>query len=383
MTFRIRQISVPTITFSAVICWVGFNAWRVIFNNFAIEVFDASPTDVGLIQAVREIPGLLAFGVGALAIYLTESRIASLSIVAIGLGLILSGMAPSLFVLGFATVFMSFGFHYFEPTNSSQLLAISSSDEMGKVQGRLRSWQSVAGLIGAGSVMALTLVMDYRETLYLIGGIVMAIGIYLVVALPANRGKSENRKMRIKRKYTLYYILAFLRGCRRHIFTTFAIFLLVKNHHLDITIVSGMMMANFVVTIFTNRWLGHLSDKCGERFVLAGSSFLLVFIFTGYAYVTYLPALVLLYLLDNILFGSSIALKSYLRKISNREDLTGCLSFGMTANHITAVIIPVVGGTVWAMFGYQTTFIAGAIIVFVDLLFSLRLPKLNQFQKQG
>ena len=375
MSLRIEKISISTITFSAVFCWIGFTAWRVIFNNYAIEVFDASPTDVGAIQAVREIPGLLAFGVGALALYFTESRIASLSIVVVGLGLILSGMAPTLFILGFATLLMSFGFHYFEPTNSSQLLAMTDHKDIGKAQGRLRSWESVAGLIGAGGVMALTLVIDYRQTLYLMGGIVMAVGLYLVFALPPNRGKSDNRKVKIQRKYSLYYTLAFLRGCRRHIFTTFAIFLLVKNHQLDITIVSGMMMANFLVTVFTNRWLGHISDKHGERFVLAGSSLLLIFIFTGYAYVTYLPALVVLYLLDNILFGSSIALKSYLRKICSAEDLTGCLSFGMTANHITAVIIPIVGGTAWAIFGYQTTFIAGAVIVLIDLLFALRLPK--------
>ena len=108
-----------TITLSSMVVWIGFYAWRVMFNNFAVEIFDATPTDVGVIQAVREIPGLLAFGVGALAVYFTESRIASLAIVVVGLGLLLSGMSPSLVMLGGATLLMSFGFHYFEPTNSA------------------------------------------------------------------------------------------------------------------------------------------------------------------------------------------------------------------------------------------------------------------------
>jgi predicted MFS family arabinose efflux permease len=47
----------------------------------------------------------------------------------------------------------------------------------------------------------------------------------------------------------------------------------------------------------------------------------------------------------------------------------------MTANHITAIFIPVAGGMAWSMFGYQTTFITGAIIVFIDMLFALRIPK--------
>jgi MFS family permease len=134
------------------------------------------------------------------------------------------------------------------------------------------------------------------------------------------------------------------------------------------------MLANNFITIFTNRFLGHLSDKVGERVVLVACSLLLVFIFSGYALITFLPLLIVFYLVDNVLFGSSIALKSYLSKISEPEDLTGCLSFGMTANHVTAVFIPVIGGVAWSMFGYKTTFIAGAVIVLFDMLFALKVP---------
>jgi len=198
--------------------------------------------------------------------------------------------------------------------------------------------------------------------------------LYLVFALPSNRAKSENRKIRIKRKYWLYYSLSFLRGCRRHIFTTFAIFLLVKLHGMSITAVSALMLANCLITMFTNRLLGRLSDSMGERSILVGCSFVLIFIFTGYAFIDYLPILIALYVIDNVLFGSSIALKSYLTKISTPEDLTSCLSFGMTSNHITAVIIPVVGGVMWSLFGHTTTFLAGAVIVAVDMLLAFKVP---------
>ncbi len=375
MALGIKNVSIVTVIVSSVVTWIGFYTWQIIFNNFAVEAFGASPTEVGLIQTTREIPGLLAFGVGALAVHFTESRIAGLSIVVVGLGLLWCGLAPSLLMLGLATVVMSFGFHYFEPTNSAQLLVLAKSEDLGKVQGRLLSYESMAGLVGAGLVLGLTFFLDYRATFYLIGGLVSAAGLYLVFALPSNRGAVEQRRVRIGKKYREYYTLSFLRGCRRHIFTTFAIFLLVKNHGLGITFVSAMMLTNNFVTIFTNRLLGRLSDRLGERTVLAGSSFFLVFIFAGYAVVEYLPLLIVLYILDNILYGSSVALNSYLRKISTPEDLTGCLSFGMTANHITAVLVPVVGGVAWDLFGFQATFIGGAAIVFVDMLFALRVPR--------
>ncbi len=382
MALGIKKVSIFTITFSAIVTWIGFYSWRIMFNNFAVEVFNASPTDVGMIQATREIPGLLAFGVGALALYFTESRITSISIVAIGLGLIMCGLSSSILMLGLATVLMSFGFHYFEPTNTSQLLALAGNKNVGKTQGRLNSYESMAGLAGAGLILLLTLFLDFRATFYIIGTAVMGIGLYLMFALPPNRGKSEKRKVRIKKKYWLYYTLSFLRGCRRHIFTTFAIFLLVKNHGLDITVIATVMLANNFITIFTNRYLGHLSDRIGERAVLVGCSLILVFIFSGYAYVTFLPILIALYLVDNVLFGSSIALKSYLSKISTPEDLTGCLSFGMTANHITAIIIPVIGGMAWITFGYKATFIAGAAIVFIDMLFAFKVPRKEVLQPE-
>lgn len=377
MNWRIKKVSIASVTISASAVWIGFYAWRVMFNNYAVELFDASATDVGMIQAAREIPGLLAFGVGALAIYFTESRIASFSIIVVGLGLLVSGWAPSLMGLGIATVLMSFGFHYFEPTNSAQLLNLADPNQLGKAQGVLRSWESAAGLVGAGLVMVLTFYLDYRTTFYIFGALVVTVGLYLCIALPANRTAHDNRKVKLKKKYWLYYTLSFLRGCRRHIFTTFAIFLLVKNHGLDITYIAGIMLANNLVTIFTNRWMGMVSDRIGERNLLVGCSMILTFIFFGYAIVDYLPALVGLYLVDNILFGSSIALKSYLRKISTPEDLTSCLSFGMTANHVTAVIIPVAGGMAWSMFGHEATFVAGAVVVFVDMLFALKVPKNN------
>ena len=374
MPLGIKQNNLFTVTLSAFVMCVGFYAWRIMFNNFAVEQFDASPTDIGIIQAVREIPGLLAFTVGIIAMKLTESRIVALSIILMGLGLLICGVSPSLVILGLATFVLSVGFHYFEPTNSSQLLLLAKSDNLGKVQGVYRSYESLAGLVGGLMILGMTLFLSYEYTFYIIGALITVVGIYLVLALPPNRGKSENRKMVIKKKYWLYYILYFLRGCRRHVFTTFAIFLLVKNHGLSISMVSIVILASNLVTFFTNRWMGNLTDKLGERFILAGSSLLLIFIFTGYAYIDYLPVLIVFYLIDNTLFNSAIALRSYLTKISSSEDLTGCLAFGMTSNHIAAVVIPVGGGIIWSYFGHELTFLIGAAIVFIDMIFSFMVP---------
>ena len=51
-------------------------------------------------------------------------------------------------MLGAATFILSLGFHYFEPTNTSQLLMLANSNDLGKVQGTYRSYESMAGLVG-------------------------------------------------------------------------------------------------------------------------------------------------------------------------------------------------------------------------------------------
>jgi predicted MFS family arabinose efflux permease len=368
-----QEVSLLTIALNSFALFFGFTVWRVIFNNFAKEIFDITPTQIGIIQSVREVPGLLGFAVGALAVYLAEVRIATLSIVLTGVGLILVGHSDSVVMLGVGTLVMSVGFHGFISSNQALLLHFMRTKESGKAQGKVASIESMAGVIATLCVLVTTLFVGYRETLTVFGAIVILAGAYFTFVLKSNRAKEEERKVTLKRKYSLYYFLSFLRGCRRHIFTTFAIFLLVANHRISISMAALLFFVSNAVNIYTYRRIGALVEKWGERTVLVGSSFFLIFIFTGYAYIPWLPLLAVLYVLDNILFGSSIALHSYVRKISDKADLTNCISFGVTVNHISAVILPILGGVIWELLGYKATFLFGAAIVFIDMLFSLRI----------
>jgi len=371
--FQKKEVNLLTIALSTFSLYFGFTVWSVTFNNFAKEVFSITPTQIGIIQSVREIPGLLGFMVGALALYIAEVRIASLSIVISGLGLILVGCADSLLMLGVGTFVMSLGFHNFLSSNDALLLHHIRTKESGKAQGKIKSTESLAGVVATACVFVTTLWLSYRQVLTLFGIIVILFGIYLTFMLKSNRGEEEERRVCFKKKYSLYYLLSFLRGCRRHIFSTFAIFLLVSNYHIHISAAAVLFFVSNLVTTYTYRLMGHFVEKWGERAVLSGSSFLLVFIFSGYAFINRLPILFVFFVMDNVLFGSSIALDSYMRKISDKSDLTNCLSFSQTANHVSAVIIPILGGVIWELFGYRSTFLFGASIVFIDALFSLRV----------
>ena len=97
-------------------------AWRTLFNNFAVEAAGLNGQHVGMIQSVREIPGFLALLTVYVILLIKEHRLSALSILLLGLGIAVTGLFPSYTGLLLTTLVMSFGFHYYETTNMSLTL---------------------------------------------------------------------------------------------------------------------------------------------------------------------------------------------------------------------------------------------------------------------
>jgi predicted MFS family arabinose efflux permease len=128
-------------------------------------------------------------------------------------------------------------------------------------------------------------------------------------------------------------------------------------------------VVNNLIGTFFYQQIGRLIVRFGERLTLSVNFLLLIFVFLGYAYVPSLPILFALFIADQMLFGFRIALQSYFQKIAVRpEEITPNLSLGQTINHIAAVIIPLVGGVVWAAVGSRYTFLVGVGIVTLALI---------------
>ncbi|MGD2103786.1 MAG: MFS transporter [Anaerolineae bacterium] len=361
---------------------VGYQLWRSLFNNFAVGELGVQADQIGLIQSVREVPGLLGFAVGMLAMVLTEMRIVGLSIVLLGLGIALTGSAGNLVGLMASTVLMSVGFHYFMPANSSAVLQLTGEDEAPEVLGRLTSLNALAALCGAGLVFLGLGPLGFRKLFWITG---VAVGIGGLVALLVSLRKSflpdmdpaglesvaghPLKRTPLRRRYWLYYTLQFLMGSRRHIFTTFAVFLLVREHGVRAETITVLYLVNNVIGTFLFRQLGKAIARAGEKRALTVNFLALFFVFLGYAYVPSLPLLYVLFVADHILFGFRIALQSYFQKIAvHRREITPNLSLGQTINHIASVIFPLVGGIIWETVGSRYTFLVGMGIVTVSLI---------------
>jgi MFS family permease len=359
--------------------FLGFNVWNALFNNFAVEEIGISATQIGLTQSLRELPGLLGFLLGFLAIWFSEMRIMGLSVLLLGLGLVTTGWANGLGSLILGAMITSIGFHWFYPSSNSVVLMGVGKEEAPEVLGRLRSvaafaavlgtliiWLFVEGAqIGPVSIAA----WGYRNTFYVVGGVVI-VGSFFALRNGRRRGELlQRRKVIFRRDYWLYYLLTFMMGSRRHIFSTFAIFMLVQIYGISVRETALLFLANSIVSTLLLPQLGKLVARFGERRVLSFNFVGLIVVFLGYAWVPNLPVLYTLFVLDNIFFGFNLALESYFQKIArSREEITSNVSMAQTINHVSALVVPILGGILWEQIAPSATFMAGVGIAIISLV---------------
>lgn len=347
----------------------GFQIWQTLFNNFAVEEINAGPAAVGLIQAVREIPGLLGFALGFLALFVSEIRIMTLSVILLGIGVCFSGQATGLTPLLVTTFVMSVGFHFFYPSSNAVVLMAMKQEDTPKTLGNLGAFASFAALVGTAVVYVLAAPLGYRTLFFVTGGLIVLGGLLLLGFRGSGHGLPAGRQVVIRRRYWLYYALSFLLGSRRHIFTTFAIFLLVREYRVPIQTTAILFLINSLINVFTLRWTAQLVSRIGERVAMTIAFSSLALVFVGYAYLTALPMLFGLFILDNILYGFNVALPLYFQKIAvTQEEITSNLATEQAIQHIAAIIVPIIGGTVWQAFGREAPFLFGVIIVLLGLV---------------
>jgi len=346
----------------------GLEAWLSMFNNFAVEVAGLAGNHIGIIQSVREIPGFLAL----LAVYvirvIPEHRLAALSIILLGAGLILTGLLPSFGGLVLTSLIMSFGFHYYETANMSLGLQYFSPRVSPWVFGKLRSVCAAAN-IGVGLlIFILAGFLSYRTIYIWIGGAVLVTGAWAMTRNPTDRSLPVQRKRMILRsKYWLFYFLTFMAGARRQIFMAFAVLLLVKKFGFSLREVTTLFVFNNIINYFLSPLIGKWIIRFGERRMLSLEYFSLIFIFAAYAAIESKIIVGALYILDHIFYTFSIAIRTYFQKIGDPQDYAPTMAVGFTINHIAAVVLPALGGYLWLV-DYRIPFWGGAVMSFISLI---------------
>lgn len=344
-----------------------------VFNNFAAQEIKLRPDQLGILEAFRETPGLLIAFISALLSFVRKQYLAMFSFLLAGIGFGFYSRVTGLLDLIYAGFIWSLGIHLWMTLSPVFTLNFAQADSKGRRLGQINSISAFASLTAMSFVFLTGRFIPFR-TYYLIAGILPFIGAILVLRIPyRSKLDVDPPSLVFKREYMLYYILNFLEGSRRQVFATFALFVLTKVYKVPIQHISLLLIINSIMNMIVAPRAGRLIDRFGERIILLISYTGALFIFIGYAMTRSTIILSLLYCLDNISINFSLALTTYIDKISQPGDLSPNISMGVTVNHIAAVTMPIVGGILWERFNYQMMFILGASIVLVSIVMASRI----------
>jgi hypothetical protein len=380
---RVDRKQVPMLYFLLVLTVassVGLQGWRTLLNNFAVEWAGLDGHHIGIIQSVREIPGFLALLVVWVLLLVREHRLSVLSILVLGAGVGITGFFPSFLGLAATTLVMSFGFHYYETTNQSLTLQYFDHATAPLVLGAQRSLSAASNIAVGVMVYLMASFLDYRMMFLVVGVLVAGCGLWGMRQDPVDHElPRQRRQMVFRRRYGLFYFLSLMAGARRQIFIAFSVFLLVKVFSFSVKEVTVLFVVNNIIGYFIAPVVGRSIVRYGERTVLTVEYGGLIIVFLAYAWTESRWIAAALYIIDNVLFHFSLAIKTYFQKTADPADIAPSMAVGFTMNHVAAVVLPVIGGILWLV-DYRIPFVLAAALSLISLVAVQRIPSTSSLR---
>ena len=363
----------------------GMGLQRGVFNNFVVEILGIQPGQLGLVQGIREIPGLLTAPLAVASGYFRENVWAGICLAITALGLLFHVFALNFALLIAATLVLSVGFHLFYPVQQSIVMKNSLPEERATHMGLLNSGGAAASLAAFFVVMSLAKILQRPNygLVHAIAAVSALVGTLMVVGRRFQGGAAGKTSMDYNPRYMSYYVLSFLGGSRRHVTMTFAGYLLVRMFGTPVSMMVLLSAISSLVSIITRPLIGKAIDRWGEQRSLVFNYAIVTVLFASYAFVKMPLLLYAIYILDQGLQGFDVAITTHLGKIAPTEALSPAYAMGGTINHISGVAVPMLGGYLWDLAGAPVVFISGAGIALASLLYSVTLDKRESAAKQA
>ncbi|GHV50867.1 MFS transporter [Deltaproteobacteria bacterium] len=356
------------LTFASALAQQG---WLSLYTNYAVDIVHVTGRQTGIVQALRELPGLLSVGIIFCLVFVSEHKLMSLSVLCLGIGTILTGFFPTFYGLVVTAVIMSFGFHFNESTVQSLTMQYFNKVETPPVMGKLRSVTAAGSLAIGVIVFALSAIIPLHLLFCIAGSGAVIGGIWgLTQKHDATGMPAQRHKMILRKRYMLYYILTLFSGARRHIFSTFSIFLLVSRFHFTVQEMLLLFIFNNAINWFLNPVIGKAINSFGEQKLLIVKYVVLALIFWTYCNTDNRILVGALYIVEQLFTNFYMAIRTFFQKIADPQDIAPSSAVGQTINHISAVILPVVGGALW-MIDYRIPFQIGIGVALCALLATL------------
>ncbi len=355
---------------------LAFGVWMVLLNNFVVEVAHFNGEHIGFLQSIREIPGLLSFTVVFWLLLFKQQVATYLFLILLGVGVFLTGLFPSTIGLYITTIVMSFGFHYGEVLYSSLSLQWLKKSEAPAILGKQISLRAFISIFVMLLIFLLIKVyhVEYKYIYMIFGGLSISLVLFAWIFFDQFENfEIQEKKLFLRKKYWLYYLLTFLAGARRQIFIVFAAFLLVEKFGFSIDKMIIIYLVNKIISMISAPIVGKFVTRFGEKLSLRIEYISLMIIFSLYGIVKDPNIAILLFIFDHILFSMAIALKTYFQKIADPKDITATAGVSFTINHIAAVFLPAILGLLWLK-SYSLVFFIGTFIALLSFILTFFMP---------
>ena len=360
---------------------LAFSVWSALLNNFVVEVIRFDGLDIGVLHTIREIPGFFAVGVISILLFVREQTLALSMLALLGIATAVTACFPFLSGILTVTLLSSVGFHFFETVNQSLQLQWFSKKEAPSKLGKLMAYGSAATLIAYIFIILgwEKLNLSFNSAYMLAGLSCFALAVIGYISFPHFKAPvPQTKKMVIRKRYWLYYLLQFLSGARRQIFVVFAGFMMVERFGMDVQQLTTLYLINLILNIALAPLLGRAVARYGERNALAVEYFGLAVVFFAYGgiYIFGWGILIAasLYILDHLFFALALAIKTYFQKIADPQDIAATAAVAFTINHIAAIFLPVSLGFLWLISPFLVFCTAGTLAI-CSLVLALLIPR--------
>ena len=368
-------------------------------NNYLSDVLNVDPNERGIIDAFRELPGLLLIFILALMYRFADSRVFKIgaALMAGGIaGLFITASSEMLLIKFVVVIFMvifSAGEHIIMPVRSTIAMELAKREKTGSSLGITTSINQIGTIAGLLLVTGIFFFLEkkgftridltgYRIVFGLAAALMISAAL-VAAALKETTLKAPRQRIYFAKKFTKYYIMEVFYGSRKQIFLTFGPYVLVREYGIDASIMSMLLAICAVFVMVCSPLIGKLIDKVGYKAVMVADTLILIVVclLYGYAHIWFAPGIAFIvvccnFILDQVISIASMANNVYVQRISsNREEVTATLSTGISVNHIFSVLIALLGGWIWKTAGIETLFTISAVLGLISSIYAAMIKK--------
>lgn len=358
---------------------IGVSIWSSTLSNYVVEQLKMGPDTIGLLRSLANVPGLLAICFGYVYQKIRMFYLFLFAFMVLGMGLIVQGWSSSHLGVFLSAGMVSGGAILFYPLINSLCLQSNSAESAGRALGRLKGFGPLAAIFVAMLIIFLLPSLTYSVFFILIGGIVIVSGCFATLAVSKQFRKTKSfGRLKLAPHLWNYYLLNFLNGCKSALFKSFVIVLMVQDYHLEINATAKIALVGYLLSFCSYRIIGFFVSRFGHINVLRANYFCVAIIFFGYCISDSKGMLVILFLLDSLLVGTSVATDFFLKTQVKAKELVGHISTGITSFYLAGIIIPMAGGLLWKYIGYKIVFISGSMLMILAFIISSTLKTKNE-----